>query len=331
MHIDVFRGDGFSLTSLTASINSIPFIPTRIRDLGWFREEGVATTSIEIEMQNDVLFLVPSKPRGAPGTPVTRGKPNLRQFKMLHLPQTAAIQADEVQNLRAFGSETEMQTAQNLMKSRMALARQANDLTIEYQRIGAVKGVTYDADGTTVLWNWYTEFGVTQQVLSFALTTSTTEISAKILTLQNMIEDQLGGISYTQIRVLCSPEFFSALITVPSMKAAYANSQANAFLRTDNRKGFEFGDIIFEQYRGSVGSNRFIAAGDAYAVPEGVPGMFVTNYAPANYMETVGTIGLPYYARTEMADFNKGVMAEIQSNPISYNTRPGAVVRLTMT
>lgn len=331
MHIDVFRGDGFSLTSLTASINSIPFIPTRIRDLGWFTEEGVNTTSIEIEMQSDVLFLVPSKPRGAPGTPVTQGKPNLRQFKMLHLPQTAAIQADEVQNLRAFGSETEMATAEAFFKRRMAIARRANDLTIEYQRIGAVKGVTYDADGTTVLWNWYSEFGISQAVLSFDLDVTTTEVTAKILTLKNMIEDQLGGISYTQIRVLCSPEFFSALIIHPTIKEAYLNSQSNAFLRIDNRKGFPFGDVIWEQYRGSVGSNRFIAAGDAYAVPEGVPGMFVTNYAPANYMETVGTVGLPYYAKTKMADFDKGMEAEIQSNPISYNTRPGAVVRLTLT
>jgi hypothetical protein len=100
-------------------------------------------------------------------------------------------------------------------------------------------------------------------------------------------------------------------------------------LRNDPRSGFYFGGVYWEEYRGSVGGVDFIASGEAYLVPEGVPDMFVTHYAPADYMETVNTIGLPYYAKQEMMRLNKGVEIEAQSNPLCLNTRPRAVIKLT--
>ena len=50
---------------------------------------------------------------------------------------------------------------------------------------------------------------------------------------------------------------------------------------------------------------------------------------PANYMETVNTIGLPYYAKQEPMDFDKGIEVETQSNPIHLCTRPAAICKLT--
>ena len=106
--------------------------------------------------------------------------------------------------------------------------------------------------------------------------------------------------------------------------------QQAADLRNDVRGGFRFGDVFWEEYRGQVGAQKFIADGEAYLIPEGVSDLFVTHYAPADYMETVNTIGLPYYAKQEVMDFNKGIMVETQSNPISLCTRPRAVVKLTV-
>ncbi len=57
--------------------------------------------------------------------------------------------------------------------------------------------------------------------------------------------------------------------------------------------------------------------------------MFITRYAPADYVETVNTVGIPYYSKAEAMRFNKGIELESQSNPLNLNTRPGAVVRLT--
>ena len=57
--------------------------------------------------------------------------------------------------------------------------------------------------------------------------------------------------------------------------------------------------------------------------------MYLSRFAPANYAETVNTIGLPYYAKSRMLDFDKGVEIEAQSNVLNIATRPTALVELT--
>ena len=54
-----------------------------------------------------------------------------------------------------------------------------------------------------------------------------------------------------------------------------------------------------------------------------------TIYAPADYIETVNTVGLPFYAKQQLMDFDKGVEIETQSNPLCINTRPRTVIRIT--
>jgi hypothetical protein len=46
-------------------------------------------------------------------------------------------------------------------------------------------------------------------------------------------------------------------------------------------------------------------------------------------METVNTIGLPYYAKQERIPFDKGVQLELQSNPLHICTKPRAIIKLT--
>ena len=69
-------------------------------------------------------------------------------------------------------------------------------------------------------------------------------------------------------------------------------------------------------------------ANEAIVVPDGVPGLVITRFAPADYNETVNTIGLPYYARSEPKKMNKGWDLEAQSNPINICTRPASLIRV---
>ena len=68
--------------------------------------------------------------------------------------------AEEVQGVRAFGSETATQTVQGQVMERGAIHSQSLEATHEYSRIGAVKGIVTYADGSTL--NLFTEFGVSQ-------------------------------------------------------------------------------------------------------------------------------------------------------------------------
>ena len=89
-----------------------------------------------------------------------------------------------------------------------------------------------------------------------------------------------------------------------------------------------FGDITFEELQGNTGGDLALADGEAIAFPLGVPDMFLTRFAPADYLETVRGIGLPYYTKTAPMRMNKGIQLESQSNPLNINTRPDAVIRL---
>lgn len=327
--MDIFNNDAFGVSSLTRAINETPHVPGRVGALGLFQEEGITTTSVMVEKLGDTLSLVPAGIRGGIADPKGGARRNMVTFNTIHLPQVSPILADSIQNVRAFGSETELETVQNIVTQRQAKHRRDLDATIEYQRLGALKGQIVDADGSTVLVNLFTTFGVTQQTVDMGLYVTTTKVRTQTLVAKRKIEDALGNGTYTGIRALCSSGFFDDFISHPDVEAAYDRWMDGEARRNDPRGGFMFGGVIYEEYRGKVGAIDFIADGEAYMVPEGVPDLCVTHYAPADYVETVNTIGVPYYSKQEPLPMGKGIMLESQSNPISICTRPRAIIKLT--
>lgn len=335
MHFDIFNNDAFSLSSLSLAMVNQPHVPSRINSSGLFSEEGISTLYVDIESIGNTIRLVPTVPRGGVPTVPPRDRRQMRSFKVVHLPQQDAIYADAIQGVRKFGTEDQLAGVQDVVNGRLRTMRQSLDVTMEYQRMGAIKGQILDADGTTVLFDLFQDFGVTQNVIDMALDNDATDVKQKALDIQRAVEDELGGLPVSGQNALCSPEFFDALTSHPAVEAAYERWQEGAFFRNQQRDrngggGFEFGGIYWEEYRGKVGSTRFIAAGEAYVLPQGVPNLFKTYYAPADYIETVNTIGLPYYAKQWVMPGGKGVHLESQSNPLHLNTRPRAVVKVTI-
>jgi hypothetical protein len=327
--LDIFNDDAFSVTNLTRAMVDIPRVPTRIGELGLFEEGGISTTTMMIERTMEGLKLVPAASRGSRGEPVTMKGRDLIPVKAVHLPQSGAVLADEVQNVRAFGSETEVEAVQAIVRKKLDKMKRQLDLTLEYHRIGAIKGMIMDSDGTTPLLDIYDVFGMTQVTKNFALTTATTSVKAKIMDARRAVQKALGGLSYQRLHVLCSESYFDALIAHASVAKAWELYQQNSFARDEQGMTFTMNGVTFEEYGGGVGTMDFIPAGEAYAFPIGVAGLFTTDFAPADYMETVNTTGLPYYAKQEMMKFNKGVEMESQSNPIVLCTRPEAVLKFT--
>jgi hypothetical protein len=326
--LDIFNDDAFSLQSLTATIQEQPHVPGRLGELGLFESEGITTTSLSIEKENGMLSLVPAADRGAPGLVVDKDPRSVIPFNTLHLPQTSTIMADEIQGLRAFGSETEVEAVANYVAKRQAKHRRAIDATFEHLKIGSVKGVIMDSDGKTPLINLFKRFDIKQTTHSLVLNNGSTKVREKVLELLDKIEDQLDGVSFTGVRVVCGRNYFKKFTGHDNVQPAWERWNNGEMLRNDPRGGFEFAGAIFEQYRGQVGGVKFVDDNEAYAIPEGVSGLFIGRMAPANYMETVGTNGLPYYSKVEPLRMNKGVELESQSNPIFLCTRPNVVIKL---
>ncbi len=332
--VNPFDEAGFGLAELCGAINILPNNYGLLGKKNLFPDKGVTTRTVIFEEQNGVLNLLQSMPVGSPGSQEKRGKRKVRSFVIPHIPHDDVILAGDLQGLRAFGSASQASPLVTTMNNRLASMKAKHDITREHLRMGALKGIILDADGST-LYNLYTEFGITQKTVNFALTTGGTEVKDKCLEVVGHIEDNLMGEVMTGGECLCSEDFFAALTSHTSVKEAFANYQeAKNRLGGDMRSGFEFGGIIFQEYRGkatdSAGNvRRFIAANQAHFYPVGTMEAFATFNAPADFMETVGTLGLPYYAKQQMKDFNRGVDIHTQSNPLPMCVRPAVLVKGT--
>jgi hypothetical protein len=328
--LDVFKSDAFSVVSLTDAIIKAPYKPGRIGALGLFREKGITTKTAVVEEQSGQLSLIATSPRGGPASTLGASKRTARSFLVPHLEREAKIMADEVQGLRAFGSENEQAAVQPLVDQRLAELRSMHEVTLEYHRVGAIKGQILDSDGTTVVYNLFTEFGVTQQTAAIALSNSATKVRSAAVAIQRQIEAEVGAEPISGYRAFCGDAFFDTLVEHATVAEAL-KYQEGALLKGDIRKGFEFGGITWENYRGKVGSVSFFPTDEAYVVPEGTS-LFATNFAPADFFETVNTVGLPNYAKMIFDDeLNRWVKIHTQSNPLALCLRPRAVVKVTKT
>ncbi len=328
--IAIFEDDAFSVPSLTAAINEQEYLPGRISSLGLFREEGITTLTVQIEKDGDTLALVPAGERGTSGLVVGGSRRNLIPFNTVHLPERFAIKADEIQGIRAFGTRTELQSVQDVVNRRLAKARRQLDATHEFQRMGALNGQILDADGKTILLDIYKSFGVNRQKMPMGLNDPEADLRVNAGEALDMQADALGSVTSSGSRAFCGKNFWNKLVSHKSVKQTYLNTLQAASLRGDARESFEFGGIVWERYRGKVAGVLFVHDDKALLVPEGVPDLYISTFAPADYMETVNTEGLPYYSKLEPMPFNKGVAGEAQSNPLHLCTRPRAQILLEL-
>ncbi|WP_163833375.1 major capsid protein [Spartinivicinus ruber] len=317
----------FTVEGLTLAINKAESVPGRISELGWFQEAGIDTTTVKIELRGQTFVLVPAKPRGAPGTNLDSEKRRMLTFEVVHLPLEGGLDADSAQNVRAFGTESELQQVETLVNRELTRMRQSLDATIEYQRVGALKGQILDADGETVLEDLYKRFELTPNnaTLDFKK-----DLRVQCVQLIRQAEKEQGNIKARGYRALVGAEFMDELMKNEDFKRAYERWQDGQMLRNDLRKGVSFGSILWEEYDGRVGNRQFIADNEAILVPEQLPSLFITRFAPANYNETVNTLGLPYYAKKESRKYGKGWDFEAQSNPINLCTNPRALLQLSL-
>jgi hypothetical protein len=334
--LDIFRGDAFGVVPLSIAINNLKFIPGYISSSGLFTSKAIATTAVAIEERNFVLTFVPPTARGGPGT--TMEKP-LRAMRMLAVPHfeiNDAIMAEEVQGVRPFGEETGTEAVMTKVGERMQTAGQSLEYTQENSRLGAIKGVVTYADNTQL--DLYKEYDIPPPTpFAFVLSAdpSTGQIRKLCAEVIRTMGASLDGVPFAGVEAIVGDDFFDALITSAEVRSTYLATQDAAELRAGYVKtgqiwgSFAFGGINWTNYRGYVGGQPMVETNMAYFYPTGVPDLFPTFYAPADYIETVNTMGLPRYVKQYPMPNDKGVHMDTQMNALNMCTRPKALQRAT--
>lgn len=335
--VNPFDQDAFSMVNLCAAISILPNNYGRVNQLGIFnKEDGITTRTAVVEEEHGILNLLKTMPVGAPGQQNKMGKRKVRSFTVPHIPLDDIIRPEEFSGVREFGQTNQMKTLASVMNNHLQAAKNKFAITLEHMRMGALKGIILDADGSTI-YNLYTEFEITPKTISFDLDLESplTDVAAKCREVIRHIEDNLHGEVKTGVRALVSEGFFDALIGHPNVEKFYLNWQnAAQIAQVDPRSGFFFAGITFEEYRGTAtdenGSTRaFIAADEGHVFPMGTMSTFQQVYSPGNFVEAVNTPGIPLYVKQAMEKMGRWVDLHIESNPLPLCCRPGVLVKIT--
>ena len=320
----------FGVQALTTAVNKLEPGASQIRELGVFEPEYLTTTYVDIEFQDGKVHLIASKERGTDGQAVESPKRTVRTVKIPHLPIHDVIRADEVQNLRAFGS-TQAATVMDKVNEKLAGGKSDIEYTREHLMLGALQGKILDADGSTIL-DLNTEFGVARKMQNFEFSNDKTQVGR---VLDKLLSEQRQKFKGAQVRgwvVYCGIEFLSALKEHKSIFEVYKRyDEARAYRDGDTLNPVEFvhKGIRFIEYAGHFGSAADIAADKAILLPVG-RNLFKEYFAPADMNATVNTRALPYYASREKLQHDKGWSLHMQSNPLPIALRPELLATLTM-
>ena len=333
--LNPFAGSGFDVISMTMAINRIPDVARYIgflERMGIFTPYPITTVNFAAEEYAEKLNLLVSQPRGGVAPKNETGKAKLRDFRVPHFPLEDVIKPDEIQGVRAFGTENQVTTAEAVMSKKLAQIRKKHDLTKEWMRMHCLKGIVLDGDGSTLL-NLFQEFQITApSVIDFALQDNATDVNAKVRSVINYIEDNLLGDVYTGILGLCSRTFYDAFIGHPTVREAYTYFSTPQPLSADVSKNFTFAGVTFIPFNANTTSpdgtvRKFVTDHSVHFIPQGTQNTFVEVNAPADFMETVNTPGLPFYAKQEPMKYNRGIEVHTQMNYLPFCARPELLIR----
>ena len=344
--MDAFRADAFSAISLTGAVDKMGFVPQLLGSIpGLFVDTPIRTTAVWIEERSNAPALIQTAPRSAPPKVKGAEQRTARSFLTKALGEGARITADELQGIRAFGSETEMKQLMTEVARRQLLIKNDIELTKENWRVSVIGGKLLDADGSTI-YDWNAEFGQTQAAeVNWDLQNSSPASGAIRLLCNETnrhITRKLLGVGGTGIKVyaMCGDLFWDAFTTHPEVRQTYLNWPDAAKLRDQLGKvwdSFDFGNITWFNYRstddadnGVTGTPNTPTVGVAATRAKFFPanaGIFQFAYAPAPKFEFVNTPGLPTYSWLVM-DQLRDMWADVEtfSYPLAVCTMPSALV-----
>ena len=339
--IGIFNHSAFGMSELSTAIQAAPYIPRLLGNMGIFTPKPLRTTMMTIENKGGVLSLIQTSERGAPIEEGEREKRTVRHFETSRIARGKTLYAAELQNIRAYGTTSELQAVQNevadIMNGKTGL-RSAVELTHENMRLGAVQGKLLDADGTEIF-DWYGEFGIAQPAeinFDFASATADGGVIRKKCNdvVRKMIKGSQGAWlpGQTYAVGLCGDNFFDDLTQNKETRSTFLGQQEATDLRNSVGQAFgqfRYGEILFINYRGTDdGSKVAVGTDKCQFFPVNAPDAFAVGFSPAEFLPFVNTPGQDVYALiVQDKDRQAWVRPEVYSYPLHICTRPGMLQR----
>lgn len=335
----------YTATDLTEQINRIPNNYGLIRALELFSSEGTVSTIVEVRIEDGVLRVLPAKERGAPGTPAGRETGKSIFFQVPHFPHMDLITPKDIQDFLVLLARSRTPKSYDDELARRLLNIRANhSITLEYVRMGALKGVILDGDGTE-LYDLYDAFDITKKTVDFVLGTAGTDVIAKCEEVNDHIISNLKGEVSDGVDVMVSGGFFNKLVQHEKVEKYFLQSNSSQELirlERDRLGGnwgrvFEFQNLRFRENKttfpvkqaGTLTNVPAIEAGKGHAYPTGTQQTFKTWFAPPDTVAGANEPGEEIFVSSEVLKHGKGVELWSESNPLAICNRPEVLVEVT--
>jgi hypothetical protein len=316
-----------------------------LESMGLAPISGIPTTTVAIRYRDGKIAVLPAKERGAPRTERQRSSEKAVYIEVPHFPFGDKLTARDIQDKYRFvdGPNLQLESLAEAQAEHMAEIRTAHDLTLEFMRIGMIKGVIRDGDGSELI-NLYDTFGIAQDTINFELNDPTTDVKQKCRDLRRLLrKNARGEVINGTPDVIVSTDFFDALISHDNVEKFYLNYQEAAEFRNnpettgpDYGELFEFGNVRFRSYDADIPltngtTEAAIEEGTGYTVPTTAGRLFHTYAAPPDRLDTVNQAPSAdnyIHVATEVDPKGKFVDLDTESNMLALNTRPDLTPRV---
>lgn len=347
------------LADHTGVINQLPNQYGYLNSLNLFQALPVSQHSFVMDVEQSDISLLDSQDSWLAGEAEAPGRENVRQiaFPLIPFKVIESVTPEEIQGVRQIGAADIAETQARVTARKLTRIRTQFDITNEFMKAGAIRGIVKDARGVVRL-DMFAQFGVTKKVITIPVAdqTATTAIDNAIEDLKAYMEDNAGAgtiVNGEEITVLVNSAFFRLISSHPYLRDAFLQQQTalsylqmTGSLRTGGADGtqakmseFSYRGVRFVEYRGRFQDKRGVthqlvdvgtdvAGGHAFpnVTTLGGSNLFQIAYAPPLKMQYVNTLGQPLYVFEYEKARDEGTDYEAHSNMMPFCTRPQLLV-----
>jgi len=310
--LDIFKNDAFSVTSLQRVVDKSPYVPQALGMARMFDPKPIEDEQVLLYEKDGGFALIPATERGSPWVQQIRRQGRLRALSTLALRKQDTLRAGELMGVAstALPETIRLRNAQQITVERTEQLKTDLEATKELHRLGALQGKVLDADGSTVLVDYFAEYGIsTPATINFNF--AGIAEGALALYIQKNIADPIidvlkaNGRWTPNVRIggLVGDEFWYSLITHVDVRKRWEAIEqaravalaANPLLNLPTYDEIRIGNVTFMHYQGSSGGEIDVAVNDAHFFPIGAKDVFNVYWAPGETLLDITQPGRPEY------------------------------------
>lgn len=333
---------------LTQEVNRLPNQYGLLNSLGIAPVEPKGSRFVRIELVDGQIYVLSAEPRGAPGDVGGADSEGAIILEIPHFPHIEDIRVDDMDGLlQVINGQVSERSLDRELARKLMLIRAKHALTLEYIRLGMIRGEIKDGKGR-VIYNLFDAFDIAKKEVDFKLGTEGTDVRAKVEEVQDHVMTKLQGETTSGVESVVSPQFFNKFISHSKVEKFWLNAQNTSEHAQLNRtmsggswgRVFNaFGTLLLREYKGGlpvrnqqgvITTEANVEAGKGHAYPAGTQSMFRTFEAPVYHMDEVNQVPEQdtIYISTKMKDHGEGVEMKSQTNRLAVCKQPETLVEL---